>query len=141
MQEIVQFLMRHGYMVLFLAVLFEQIGLPVPSGLVLIAAGSLAGLHRMSFLGALWIAVAASLIGDVFWFILGKRRGRSILGLLCRISLEPDSCVRQSENIFAKHQLKALLFSKFVPGLGTVAPPMAAVLNLPLTAFLLYDSR
>src|SRR5689334_9207387 len=100
MHEIVQFLMRHGYTVLFVAVLLEQIGLPVPSGLVLIDAGSLAGLNRMSFTAALAIAVIASLIGDVFWFILGKRRGRSILSLLCRISLEPDSCVRQSENIF-----------------------------------------
>src|SRR5690242_16242118 len=130
MHEIVQFLMRHGYSVLFVAVLLEQIGLPVPSGLVLIAAGSLAGLEQMSLPVALGIAVVASLIGDVFWFILGRRRGRSILNLLCRISLEPDTCVRQSENIFAKHQVKALLFSKFVPGLSTVAPPMAAILNL-----------
>ena len=127
MSDIVQFLTRHGYAVLFLA---EQVGLPIPSGVVLIAAGSLAGSGAMSLWSALGLALTASLIGDFVWFMLGKWRGRSILATLCRISLEPDTCVRQTESIFTRHKLKSLLFSKFVPGLGTVAPPMAAKLNV-----------
>jgi len=129
MNEIVQFLAKHGYAVLFLAVLAEQIGLPIPSGVVLIAAGSLAAAHSMSLSLALGLALIASLAGDSFWFMLGSWRGRSILALLCRISLEPDTCVRQTERMFTRHKVKSLLFSKFVPGLGTIAPPMAAVLR------------
>jgi membrane protein DedA with SNARE-associated domain len=139
MNEIVQFLAKHGYALLFLAVLAEQIGLPIPSGVVLIAAGSLAAAHSMSLPLALGLALIASLAGDSFWFMLGRWRGRSILALLCRISLEPDTCVRQTEQMFTKHKVKSLLFSKFVPGLGTIAPPMAAVLQVGLGTFLLFD--
>jgi membrane protein DedA with SNARE-associated domain len=140
MSDIVHFLSRHGYAVLFLAVLAEQVGLPIPSGVVLIAAGSLAGSGAMSLWSALGLALTASLMGDFFWFMLGKWRGRSVLATLCRISLEPDTCVRQTESMFTKHRLKSLLFSKFVPGLGTVAPPMAAILNVGLGAFLFFDA-
>ena len=99
MNDVVQFLTRHGYAVLFLAVLAEQVGLPIPSGVVLIAAGSLAGSGAMSLWSALGLALTASLMGDFVWFMLGKWRGRSILATLCRISLEPDTCVRQTEGL------------------------------------------
>ncbi len=139
MTEIVQFLQRHGYTVVFFAVLAEQIGLPFPSALVLIAAGSLAGTGALNFTAALGLSIVASLAADFVWYLLGKLKGRSILKTLCRISLEPDSCVRQTEETFARHSVKSLLFSKFVPGLGTVAPPMAAVLHVGAGSFLFYD--
>src|ERR1022692_606544 len=139
MNEIVQFLARHGYTVLFLAVLAEQIGLPIPSGVVLIAAGSLAGAHLMSLSLAFGLSLIASLAGDFVWFMLGRWRGRSILATLCRISLEPDTCVRQTEQMFTRHRVMSLIFSKFVPGLGTIAPPMAAVLHVGLGTFLFFD--
>ena len=140
MKEITHFVSAHGYIVLFLAVLAEQIGLPIPSGLVLIAVGSLAGLGSRSLSMALAIAVLASLIGDSFWFALGRWRGRSILRMLCKISLEPDSCVRRTEDLFTKNRAGSLLFSKFVPGLGTVASSMAAILRVGIGPFLLFDA-
>src|SRR5437868_4791545 len=116
MDQVVSFLLRHGYSVVFAAVLAEQIGLPLPSTPVLLAMGALAGAGRLSFLPALGLAVAASLMADTLWYWLGRKRGYSILNLLCRIALEPDSCVRRTENVFTRFGAGALLFAKFVPG-------------------------
>ena len=91
MNETVEFLVKHGYIVLFAAVLAEQSGLPLPSAPFLLAAGALAGLGRMNLLAALTLAIFASLLGDSLWFYLGRSRGSSILRFLCKIALEPDS--------------------------------------------------
>jgi membrane protein DedA with SNARE-associated domain len=131
-----EFLVKHGYMVLFAAVLAEQIGLPVPATPFLLAAGALAGLRKFNFGEVLAVAAIASLISDCIWFYLGKRRGSSILGLLCRISLEPDSCVAKTKSVYARYGSKSLLFAKFVPGLTTIAPPMAGMLRLPFWKFM-----
>lgn len=139
MHETVQFLLRHGYIVVFVAVLAEQIGLPLPAAPVLLAAGALAASGTMSLGWALVFAVVASLIGDAFWFALGRLRGRSVLTLLCRLSLEPDSCVRRTEHTFSVHHTRALLFAKFVPGVSTVTPPLAALMRMSLPRFLIYD--
>jgi membrane protein DedA with SNARE-associated domain len=140
MEATVHFLLKHGYAVLFLAVLMEQIGLPFPAVPVLLAAGALAGLGSMNFALALGLSVAAAMAGDGFWFALGRKRGRSILGLLCRIALDPDSCVQRTENIFTTHRVKSLLFAKFVPGVSTMTPPLAAIFGVGLWRFLLYDA-
>lgn len=139
MHETVQFLLRHGYSVVFLTVLAEQFGLPFPAAPVLLAAGALAANGNIALLSALLFAVAASLIGDVFWFGLGRLRGRSILSFLCRVALEPDSCVRRTEHTFSEHRIRALLFAKFVPGVSTVTPPLAALMGMSLWRFLIYD--
>ena len=140
MHGTLEFLLRHGYSVLFAAVLAEQIGLPIPSAPFLLAAGALAGLGRMSLFGALTLAVIASLIGDGVWFYLGKRRGSSILRFLCKIALEPDSCVRQTQSVYSRYGPGSLLFAKFVPGLSTVAPPMAGMFKLAPWKFALLDT-
>ena len=103
-----EFLVIHGYMVLIAAVLAEQIGLPVPATPFLLAAGALAGLRKFNFGEVLAVAAIASLISDCIWFYLGKRRGSSILGLLCRISLEPDSCVAKTKPLYARYGSKSL---------------------------------
>jgi len=139
MNEALHFLLRHGYAVLFGAVFAEQIGLPLPAIPVLLAAGALAGTNRFSFVAIVLVAVLAALLGDLIWYALGRRRGRSILNLLCRISLEPDSCVRRTEDIFARHGVRALLLAKFVPGLNTAAPPLAGMFRMRLLRFLLWD--
>ena len=123
MNETVEFLVKHGYIVLFAAVLAEQSGLPLPSAPFLLAAGALAGLGRMNILAALTLAIVASLLGDSLWFYLGRSRGSSILRFLCKIALEPDSCVRQTGTVYSRYGADSLLFAKFVPGLSTVAPP------------------
>jgi membrane protein DedA with SNARE-associated domain/rhodanese-related sulfurtransferase len=135
-----EFLLQHGYMVLFLVVLAEQFGLPVPATPFLLAAGALVGLHRFNLGKALSLAAIASLISDCIWFYMGKRRGSSILGFLCRISLEPDSCVAKTQSVYSRFGPKSLLFAKFVPGLTTIAPPMAGMFRLPLWKFMALDS-
>jgi membrane protein DedA with SNARE-associated domain len=132
--------MRHGYAVLFGIVLLEQAGLPIPSLPVLLAMGALVATGHFNLGATLLVAVAASLVSDVAWFELGRRHGARILALLCRISLEPDSCVRRTENLLAAGGARALLFAKFVPGLSTAAPPVAGMLRMRLTRFLLWDA-
>ncbi|MFQ5696602.1 MAG: VTT domain-containing protein [Terriglobia bacterium] len=140
MDELIQFLVRHGYAVLFALVFAEQIGLPLPAIPILLAVGALAGKGELTLGLALAVAVAASLASDLIWYQLGRRRGHRILNLLCRISLEPDSCVRRTENVFDRHGARALLYAKFVPGLNTAAPPMAGLFRMRLPHFLFYDA-
>lgn len=140
MDETFQFLIRHGYSVLFLWVLAEQLGLPLPATPLLLAAGALAGAGQMNLALAIALAVLASLIGDVSWYEFGRRRGGKVLNLLCRISLEPDSCVRKTESAFVRHGSRSLLIAKFVPGLNTMAPPLAGIIGMRLWRFLIFDA-
>ena len=137
--EALEFLVRHGYLVLFAVVLGEQLGLPLVGAPVLLAAGALSGTRRFSLPVAVGLPVAACLIGDLVWFELGRRRGASILTFLCRISLEPDSCVRRTEDVFSRWGARVLLVAKFIPGLNTVAPPLAGVVGMLRGRFLRYD--
>ncbi|HCC57635.1 MAG TPA: sulfurtransferase [Solibacterales bacterium] len=139
MHGIPEFLIRYGYLLLFGVVLAEQIGLPIPATPMLLAAGALAGIGKLSLASVMAMAVMACLIGDLIWFELGRTRGSSILRLLCRISLEPDTCVRKTETSYARYGAASLLFAKFIPGLSTVAPPMAAIFKVPAWRFLLLD--
>src|ERR1700679_28381 len=127
MNATVEFLLQHGYLLLFVFVLAEQSGLPIPSTPMLLAAGALAGLGRMNLAFAWSLAIFASLIGDSLWFLLGRWRGASILNVFCRISLEPDTCVQKTRTTYGKHGVNWLLFAKFVPGLSTIAPPIVGM--------------
>ena len=140
MHRTLEFLLHHGYVVLLGWVFAEQIGLPLPSMPLLLAAGALAGTGRMSFLASLFYVMLASVAADSIWYYLGRRKGIRILQLLCKISLEPDSCVRRTEGIFSKQGARSLLVAKFVPGLGTVAPPLAGIFHMRPRRFLLFDA-
>jgi membrane protein DedA with SNARE-associated domain len=85
------------------------------------------------------LAITAVLLADLFWYYLGRYRGGRVLKLLCRISLEPDSCVRRTEDVFARHGAHSLLIAKFVPGLNTVAPTLAGIFRMPLPRFMVFD--
>jgi len=139
MNETLQSLAQYGYVLLFAFVLAEQAGLPIPAVPVLLGVGALAGAGRMSFIMALAAGLAASLPPDLVWYELGRRRGARVLGLLCRISLEPDSCVRRTENLFMQRGRKALLIAKFFPGLSTIAPPLAGMVGIPRVEFIALD--
>ena len=139
MDEAVSYLIRHGYAVLFVWVTAEQFALPVPSEPVLLAAGALAGAGRLTLPVAVVVAVIGALVADVAWYEIGRTRGSWVLRFLCRISLEPDSCVRQSQERFARYGARSLLVAKFVPGLNTVAQPLAGILGMPRRRFLLFD--
>jgi membrane protein DedA with SNARE-associated domain len=138
--EALEFLVRYGYLVLFAVVLGEQLGLPLIGAPVLLAAGALSGTGRFWLPAALALPVVACLLGDLIWFELGRRRGAAILSFLCRISLEPDSCVRRTEDIFSRWGARVLLIAKFIPGLNNVAPPLAGVVQMPLGRFLRNDA-
>jgi membrane protein DedA with SNARE-associated domain len=133
------FMMQHGTLLLFGVVFAEQLGLPLPATPLLVTAGALAGAGRMSLVIAIGVPVLACLPGDLFWYALGRRHGGRVLRLLCRISLEPDSCVRRTEDIFARHGVRSLLLAKFVPGLSTVTPPLAGMAGVGPGWFLVYD--
>lgn len=139
MRDVLQFLLRHGYAVVGIAVLAEQLGIPVPSVPVLLAAGALAGMGSLSLGASIAIASLAALAGDMVWFLLGRRYGSSVLRLLCRISLEPDSCVSRTGEFYLKHGKWSLVFAKFVPGLSTVMTPLAGRFHLGAARFLLFD--
>ena len=139
MSDTVQVLLQYGYVVLFAVVLAEQIGLPIPAVPVLLGIGALAGARRMSPALALGVALVASLPPDVVWYELGRHRGGRVLGFLCRISLEPDACVRRTENLFMRHGRRALLIAKFLPGLSTIAPPLAGMVGVARWQFILLD--
>jgi membrane protein DedA with SNARE-associated domain len=139
MNDALPFLIRHGYTVLFLSVLAEQLGLPLPSTPFIVAAGALAHMGQMNLVVAILLATVASVLADLSWYQIGRLRGVKVLRLLCRISLEPDYCVRRTENFFSRHGAKALLIAKFVPGVSAVAPPVAGINHLPLVRFLIYD--
>ena len=134
-----EFLRAYGYPLVFLAVLGENLGLPLPSFAVVLAAASLAAEMRFSLVGLAAVTMAAALLGDVAWYILGRFRGRPILRTHCSISLNPDSCVSRTENLFERPGLRSLLAAKFVPGLNTVAPPLAGMLAISPVRFLLFD--
>jgi membrane protein DedA with SNARE-associated domain/rhodanese-related sulfurtransferase len=135
----IAFVERHGYALLFWWVLAEQCAIPAPSVPLLLAAGALIRTGRLHGLPAIVCCVTAALIADTIWFVLGKHRGRRVLRLLCRVSLEPDSCVRQTENAFIKYGMKSLLIAKFIPGLSAVAAPLAGNSKAAYWRFLLYD--
>ena len=139
MNEPIEFLIQHGYILLFAWVLIEQIGLPVPAVPLLIAAGALAGSGKINLALAMGSAIIAVLLADVFWYHVGRYRGGRVLKLLCRISLEPDSSVRRTEDVFARHGAHSLLIAKFVPGLNTAAPTMAGIFRMPLPRFMVSD--
>ncbi len=139
MSDPLEFLVRHGYAVVFASVLVEQLGLPIPAIPVLLAAGALAGAGNLSVAPVLAAALVGALAGDLLWYELGRRRGMQIVQLLCRISLEPDSCVRKTEGSFERNGARSLLFAKFVPGLSTVAPPLAGVFRMRFGRFLAFD--
>ena len=135
----IEFVLKHGYLILFCSVLAEQMGLPIPALPMLLAMGALAGVGDFSYGAALLAALTACLIADGFWYWLGVYRGASILKLLCKISLEPDSCVRRTENVFLRYGERGLLFAKFVPGLSAAAAPLAGMFRWKLWRFALFD--
>lgn len=140
MNETIDFLLRHGYAVLFVFVLAEQVGLPVPALPVLLAVGALAASGQFGFAPALAVAVVAATAADLVWYELGRRRGHTVVNLMCRVSLEPDTCVRRTEDTFARYGLRTLLFAKFIPGLNTVTPPLAGMVHTPMGRFVLHDA-
>jgi membrane protein DedA with SNARE-associated domain/rhodanese-related sulfurtransferase len=139
MTELLQFVVRHGYMLVFAWVFVEQAGLPVPSAPLLLAAGALSGTHQMNLGMAIAFATIGAVASDSMWYELGRQKGVRVLQLLCRISLEPDSCVRRSQVRFGRNGPRVLLVAKFVPGLNAMAAPLSGIIRMGWRRFLLFD--
>ncbi|HXY97121.1 MAG TPA: DedA family protein/thiosulfate sulfurtransferase GlpE [Steroidobacteraceae bacterium] len=124
----------------FVNVLAQQLGLPVPVVPTLVVAGAVAASGKMSAVALYALAVAACVMADSSWYTAGRRYGGRVMSLLCRVSLSPDSCVSQTQNAFERWGPKALLISKFVPGLALIAPPLAGATRMQFGRFLLFSA-
>ena len=133
------FFVHYAYVILFLWVLVEQLGAPVPSIPLLLTAGTLSATHRLHASYAMAAVLLACLVADTTWYFLGRRYGNAVLKLLCRLSLEASTCVNKTENYFTRRGPVALLFAKFVPGLSLLAAPVAGQTGMPFARFLLFD--
>jgi membrane protein DedA with SNARE-associated domain/rhodanese-related sulfurtransferase len=133
-------LLVYGYLLLFVWVLVEQLGIPLPATPVLLAAGALSAQHQLSFPIAFAAAVFASLAADSTWYLVGRRYGHHVLRILCKLSLEPTICVRRTQDSFGRRREVTLMIAKFVPGLATLAPPVAGENGMAFAPFLLFDA-
>jgi membrane protein DedA with SNARE-associated domain/rhodanese-related sulfurtransferase len=139
MQDVISLVGQHGLVLVFLSVLLAEIGAPLPALPLLVTAASLVGAGDFALPEIILAGVGGCLMADLAWYWGGRRYGHRILGLLCKISLSPDFCVRQTETVFAELGPWSLLFTKFFPGLSTIAVAMAGVTKMPPSAFLLLD--
>ena len=139
MNETLEFVVRHGAAVLFAAVFVEQLGVPLPAAPWLLAGGALAATGRINWFAAFIAATFGSLLADLIWFYLGRYSGHRVLNLLCRISLEPDSCVRRTQDLFTRYGMRGIVAAKFIPGLSTLAPPLAGSSGVGAPRFFFFD--
>ncbi len=133
------FFIHYAYALIFLWVLVEQIGIPIPSVPILLTAGTLSATHRVNHIYVVMAMLAACMVADSIWFALGRRYGNSVLKLLCRLSFEASTCVSKTEGYFTRRGAVTLLFAKFVPGLSTVAAPIAGQTGMSYGRFLSWD--
>jgi membrane protein DedA with SNARE-associated domain/rhodanese-related sulfurtransferase len=139
MDTIVSLIQQYGLLLIFLNLLLEEGGLPVPSIPVVMVAASMAAQADYTVAGIVAAGTAGALVADIAWYRSGRRYGRRVLSLLCRVSLSPDSCVRQTESLFVKAGPLALVFAKFVPGLANVCVALAGITRVRFSTFLLLD--
>ena len=140
MQDLLDFVARYGYGLVFCAMFIEQMGIPLPGVPILIVMGAMARSGEFVLPGVVGSALAGSLLADLIWYRVGRLYGRAVLNLMCRISLEPDYCVRRAEDAFAKRGVWTLLFVKFIPGLNAAAVPLAGMIRIPGLRFLVFDA-
>ncbi|HTY84869.1 MAG TPA: VTT domain-containing protein [Silvibacterium sp.] len=132
--------LRYAYLILFLWVMVEQLGAPIPSVPLILTAGTLTATHKLSLPLVLISVLLGCLVSDSIWYVLGKRYGGRMVKLLCRLSMERANCVRRTENYFTRHGAGALVLAKFIPGLGSVAAPIAAQSGMRYRFFAFFDT-
>lgn len=135
----ISFFLKYGYWILFLWVFTEQLGVPIPSVPLLITAGTLTATHKLNLPVVLLSITFGSLAADSLWYLMGKRYGGGVVRLLCRLSMEVASCVRKTEDHFTKRGVWALVLAKFIPGLGSVAAPIAGQTGMDYRTFATFD--
>jgi len=133
------FLAHHAYVLLFCTVLAEAIGLPVPAALALVGSGAAVASKALNGPAAVFLALTAMLTGDILLFVLGRYTGWALLAILCRVSINPETCILRSAEHFYKRGKVTLLFAKFIPGVNTMAPPLAGSMRMRPAQFLRFD--
>lgn len=139
MNHLIALLAHHGYAVVFWLVFAEAIGLPMPAALALVGAGAAVASGALSAPIVLMLAILAMLLGDLVLFDLGRRMGWALLGFLCKISVNPETCILRSAESFYKRGKLTLVIAKFIPGLNTMAAPLAGSMKMRLAQFLRFD--
>lgn len=139
MEPLLSLIARHGYVLVFFAVLSEALGLPVPAAVALVAAGAAAATGALSLLKTLLVAICAMMVGDSLLFILGRHMGWNLLGFLCKLSVNPETCILRSAESFYKRGKITLLIAKFIPGVNTMAPPLAGSMRMRWDHFFRLD--
>jgi membrane protein DedA with SNARE-associated domain len=137
--DISQFVIANGYGVIILFVLLDQVGVPIPSIPVLLTAGALSGSGQLDFGSVILASVVGCIPSDLLWYELGKKRGAVVLRFLCKVSLEPDSCARNTQNLFERHGVRSLIFAKLIPGYQTLSPALAGMSGISRARFLSFD--
>lgn len=130
---------HHGYLMVFGLVLAEAIGLPVPAAVALVAGGAAAAAHFLNLPVVISVAILAMLLGDCLLYILGRHMGWALLGVLCRVSTNPETCILRSAESFYQRGKITLVIAKFIPGVNTMAPPLAGSMKMKFLQFLRLD--
>lgn len=139
MPSITDMILDYGIIIIFLNVLFEQAGLPLPTYPTLTIAGALSFTGGIGATEVVTTAIAAAMIADLLWYSAGARFGRRVLAILCKFSLAQNSCVHRTESIFGRFGSRALLFAKFVPSAGPIAACMSGIIRMRMSHFLSFD--
>jgi membrane protein DedA with SNARE-associated domain len=138
--DLVPLISRHGYLLLAAICFAEAVGLPLPAALAMLTAGAVAAYGKLNLYSVLGISLVAMLIGDVILYFTGRASGWALLGFLCRVSANPETCILRSAEYFYRRGKITLLFAKFIPGINTMSPPLAGSMKMRLEQFLQYDS-
>jgi len=140
MNDLLSLISRHGYLFLAIVCLAEALGLPLPAALAILTAGAVAAYGGLHFYLVFGIALLSIICGDVILYFMGKVSGWALLGFLCRLSANPETCILRSAEYFYRRGKLTLLFAKFIPGINTMSPPLAGSMKMRLGDFLQYDT-
>ncbi len=140
MNNLLSLISHHGYLFLAIVCFAEAIGLPMPAALAILTAGAVAAYGDLHFYLVFGAGVLAMISGDVILYFMGRVSGWALLGLLCRLSANPETCILRSAEYFYRRGKLTLLFAKFVPGINTMSPPLAGSMKMRLRDFLQFDA-
>src|SRR3981081_1393707 len=139
MTDLTRLMAHHGYALTFALLFAEAIGLPFPAAIALVAAGAAVASHALQGPPVLAVALLALLLGDSLQFVLGRYMGWALLGFLCRVSVNPETCILRSAESFYKRGKTTLVIAKFIPGVNTMAAPLAGSMKMRFTQFVQLD--
>jgi membrane protein DedA with SNARE-associated domain len=140
MNDLLSLISRHGYLLLAVVCFAEAVGLPLPAALAILTAGAVAAYGDLHFYLVFGIALVAMVAGDVLLYFAGRVSGWALLGFLCRLSANPETCILRSAEYFYRRGKQTLLFAKFIPGINTMSPPLAGSMKMRLGDFLQFDA-